>query len=128
VSRAVSDIVYELMASGDAFDIRDRVQAAVKSEVTHAVNILGKWDIAFRKDVPFIWLRLPAGWRASAFASACERAGISIRPADEFSLKNAPVPNAVRISLNNSVPKEQFTNALRTISELLDNPPAVGEG
>ena len=128
VSRAVSDIVYELMVSGDAFAIRDRVQEAVKAEVTHAVNILGKWDIAFRKDVPFIWLRLPTGWRASAFASACERAGISIRPADEFSLKDAAVPNAVRISLNNSVPKEQFTNALRKISELLDNPPVVGAG
>jgi len=128
VSRAVSDIVYELMKSGDAFAIRDRVQEVVKIQVTEAVNILGQWDISFRKDVPFVWLRLPTGWRASAFASACERKGISIRPADEFSLKDAAVPNAVRISLNNNVPKEQITDALKTISNLLENPPAVGEG
>ncbi len=128
VSRAVSDCVLELMKSGDAFSIRDRVQTAVNTEVSQAVNILGKWDIAFRKDVPFIWLRLPTGWRASAFASACERAGISIRPADEFSLKDAAVPNAIRISLNNNIPNDQFMSALRKISDLLDNPPAVGEG
>lgn len=128
VSRAVSDIVYELMQSGDANNIRDRVQAVVGKEVAQAVNILGQWDISFRRDVPFIWLKLPAGWRASAFAGACERSGISVRPADEFSLKDSAVPNAVRISLNNWVPKEQYVDALKTIATLLENPPAVGEG
>jgi DNA-binding transcriptional MocR family regulator len=128
VSRAVSDIVYQLMLSGAAFDIRERVQSVVALEVAQAVNLLGKWDISFRKDIPFIWLKLPPGWRASAFAGACERAGISVRPADEFSLKDSAVPNAVRISLNNSVPKDQYIEALTTMSRLLDNPPVVGEG
>jgi len=125
VSRLVSDTVYELMKSGAAFQVRDRVQARVADEVTQAVNILGHWDVSFRKDIPFLWIKLPTGWRASAFASACEREGIIVRAADEFALQNAAVPNAVRITLNTNVPRDAHYKALRKISELLNHPPVV---
>jgi DNA-binding transcriptional MocR family regulator len=128
VSRAVSDIAYALMKSGAADDIRGRVQIAVNDMVRETVNLLGQWDISYRKDIPFIWLRLPQGWRASAFGVACERAGISVRPADEFSIQGTAVPNAVRIALNNNLPEGVFIDSLKTISELLSNPPNVGEG
>ena len=128
VSRAVSDIAYELMKSGAAFDIRDRVQVAVSELVRDTVNLLGQWDISYRKDIPFVWLKLPQGWRASAFSTACERAGISVRPADEFSIQGEAVPNAVRIALNNNLPDMVFVDAIKTIAQLLDNPPAVSEG
>ena len=128
VSRAVSDTVYALMKSGAADKIRDRVQVTVNRLVMDAVNMLGQWDISYRKDIPFIWLKLPQGWRASAFAAACERAGIAVRPADEFAIQGAAIPKAVRIALNNNLPDVVFINAIKTIAELLNNPPAVGEG
>ena len=128
VSRAVSDIAFVLMKSGTAFDIRDRIQLAVNGLVRDTVDVLGAWDIAYRLDIPFVWLRLPQGWRASAFAAACERIGISVRPADEFSIQDTAVPNAVRIALNNNLADGVFVDSLRKIAELLDNPPAVGEG
>jgi DNA-binding transcriptional MocR family regulator len=128
VSRAVSDTAYVLLKSGAADNIRDRVLIEVNRLVQDTVNQLGQWDISYRKEIPFVWLRLPQGWRASAFTAACERANIAVRPADEFSIQGMAVPNAVRIALNNNVPSGVFDGAIKTIAELLNNPPAVGEG
>ena len=128
VSRAVSDTAYVLLKSGAADNIRDRVLIEVNRLVQDTVNQLGQWDISYRKEIPFVWLRLPQGWRASAFTAACERANIAVRPADEFSIQGMAVPNAVRIALNNNVPAGVFDGAIKTIAELLNNPPNVGEG
>gem|GEM_PF-1604870 len=123
LSRAVSDIVQELLQSGSALRIRQDVLKAVGKRVELSVNLLGKWDISWRRDVPFIWLRLPQGWRASSFTSACERHDILVRPADEFALNNMPVPRAVRVSVNCNVPLARYEAALRQIDNLLSHPP-----
>lgn len=128
ISRAVSDVVYALMKSGGADKIRNRVRMKTSEMVKDTVNQLGHWDISYREDIPFVWLRLPQGWRASGFCAACERAGISVRPADEFSIQGQAVPNAVRIALNNNLPDTVFMGAIKTIAKLLNNPPNVGEG
>ena len=89
---------------------------------------MGKWDISWRRDVPFIWLNLPRGWRASSFASACERENIVVRAADEFALNNMPTPHAVRISVNCNIPKEILGEAFTKIDRLLAHPPMDVEG
>lgn len=123
ISRAVSDIAHELLQSGSAMRIRQDVLKAVGKRVELSVNLLGKWDISWRRDVPFIWLQLPQGWRASSFTSACERHDILVRPADEFALNNMPVPRAVRVSVNCNVPLARYEAALRQIDNLLSHPP-----
>jgi len=123
VSRLVTDVAMELLTSGDAMDIRRKVMEVVNKRVEYTVNLLGKWDISWRRDVPFIWLRLPRGWRASSFAMACERESIIVRAADEFALNNMPTPHAVRISLNANIPLEAYGAALKTIDRLLSSPP-----
>ncbi|PIB25890.1 hypothetical protein BFP76_12895 [Amylibacter kogurei] len=123
VSRAVVDIVRELFVSGDAAAVRGAVLKLVQKNVQQTVNILGKWDVSWRKDVPFIWLSLPSGWRGSSFAAACERENIIVRAADEFALQNMPVPNGVRIAVNSNLPSQNYSDALAVINELLANPP-----
>jgi len=128
VSRAVVDIAEELLVSGDAANIRARVLERVNQRVEFTVNLMGKWDITWRRDVPFIWLRLPRGWRASSFASACERESIVVRAADEFALNNMPVPHAVRISVNCNIPQDLLGAALTKIDNLLSHPPMDMDG
>ena len=123
VSRAVVDIAEELLVSGQAADIRARVLERVNQRVEFTVNLMGRWDISWRRDVPFIWLKLPRGWRASSFASACERENIVVRAADEFALNNMPAPNAVRISVNCNIPQNLYGAALTKIDNLLAHPP-----
>ncbi len=84
---------------------------------------LGRYEIRWREDVPFFWLRLPRGWRASAFCLAAEAEGIKIRPAEDFADRDARAPHAVRIAINAQIPLSRFSEAMVTLRDLLDNPP-----
>ncbi len=128
VSRAVVDIVEALLVSGDAANIRARVLETVSERVEFTVNLMGKWDISWRRDVPFIWLRLPRGWRGSSFASACERENIVVRAADEFAMNNMPIPHAVRISVNCNIPIDTLGAAFKKIDAMLTHPPMDVDG
>ena len=119
----VLDICTELLNSGEAERLRRLTTAHTEELVKRAVNILGKWDIRWRKDVPFLWLRLPQGWRGSTFTAACAAEKIGIKSADEFALSDGQAPNAVRIGLNPQLSDADFERALRRISEMLENPP-----
>lgn len=117
------DLCTDLLNSGAVESGRAQIEADMKARVKTAVNILGKWDISWRPDAPFLWLRLPTGWRGSSFAVACEAKGIRIKPADEFALADGVAPNAVRVALNRMPNEAQCEAALRAINHLLENPP-----
>jgi len=119
----IMDLCAGLMQSGEAEDIRRKVQATTLHRVKDAVNVLGKWDIAWRPDVPFIWLKLPQGWRGSSFARACGDMGIQIKASDEFALPDGAAPNALRISLNPPFPRADDLAAFEKMSQLLAQPP-----
>ena len=123
MSQPVLDVANELLKSGQAASIRREVVKQLTAQIQVAVNALGRWDITWRPDAPFIWLRLPRGWRASSFAVACEKAGVRLKSADEFALPDGSAPNAVRLAINTCMPQEQFLTALETINGLLANPP-----
>ena len=119
----IMDLCTELFRSGEAEDVRKRVAQTTAQRVREAVNILGKWDLSWRTDVPFLWLRLPQGWRGSSFARACEAERIQIKAADEFALPDGSAPNAIRISLNMQNERPDILEAVARISELLAKPP-----
>ncbi|QIE44385.1 PLP-dependent aminotransferase family protein [Pseudohalocynthiibacter aestuariivivens] len=119
----VLDLCAELIRSGEAERIRDLVEREVAHRVQIAVNILGQWDIKWRTDVSFVWLRLPQGWRGSTFAMACEAEGLRIKPADEFAPPDGAAPHAVRLTLNAIAEQSALEDGLRRISALLSRPP-----
>ena len=123
VSRMVSDTAHELLKTGDAASIRSRIQARVADKVAQTVNQLGQWDITYRFDVPYVWLRLPKGWRAAGFATACERLDVMVRPSDEFTIEGMPVPHAVRISVNCNLSDDMLREALDKVNQILAEPP-----
>jgi len=119
----ILDLGAELIRSGEAARIRGLVLEADRHRVRLAVNALGGWDLEWREDVPYVWLRLPRGWRASTFARACESRRVLIKSADEFALEDDNAPSAVRIACNSTASEAQYQAALTEMGDLLANPP-----
>lgn len=122
IAQPMLDMCADLLSSGDAARIRSKVIDHTAERVRLAINRLGGWDVLWREDAPFLWLRLPQGWRASSFTVACARQGISIRPADEFALANCKAPNAVRLAVTTCVSEPRYLAALDDMNDLLANP------
>jgi DNA-binding transcriptional MocR family regulator len=123
LARPVADLCHDILTSGAARRIRRDVQAELAPRLRMVVNMLGAYDLSWQAGVPFVWLRLPKGWRASSFQSRAEAEGILIRPADLYALNHGRAPNAVRLALSGTVPRQNFEAALATLARLLANPP-----
>ncbi|WP_424967476.1 PLP-dependent aminotransferase family protein [Dinoroseobacter sp. S375] len=100
-------------------DLRKEVACYVRS----MVNKLGRFDLRWREDALFVWLSLPPGWRASAFARAAEAEGVQIRTAEDYADRNGRAPHAIRLAVNGGVSRKSFDNALERLRGLLDHPP-----
>lgn len=118
----VTDLVAALLMHPQLEEVLARTRAGVAEYVKVAVNTLGGYDLVWREDVPFVWLNLPDGWRASAFCRAAETRGVRVRAAEEFAARQAQSPHAVRMAINAGVSLESFEAAMGRLRELLDNP------
>ena len=128
VAQPILDLCHELITSGAAAEIRDRVLIETAKRTRLAVNALGAWDLRWREDAPFVYLKMPQGWRASRFAVACEKRDILIKSADEFSLPQCSAPNAVRLSVNTCASEAIFLKAMADMNDLLANPTSLVDG
>jgi len=122
LARPLADIVEVLLGDPRTFTLSEQIRAEVGRYIRVAVNQLGGFDLTWDEDVPFLWLRLPSGWRASVFVRKAEAEGVLIRSADEFAVRDARAPHAVRIAINAQMPIERFDEAMSILRKLLDNP------
>ena len=118
----ITDLCARLLVHPQLDLLTTKARMGTNAFVEIAVNILGGYDLHWRKDVPFLWLKLPEGWRAGAFCQAAEAVGVQIRPAEEFACRDARVPHAVRFAINAGVSLESFEAAIGRLRHLLDNP------
>jgi DNA-binding transcriptional MocR family regulator len=123
LAQPLAELVRILLSDPRMPELMAAVRAEMARYVRVAVNVLGAFDLTWNPDVPFVWLRLPSGWRAAAFTRAAEAHGVQIRSADEFALRDGRAPHAVRIAVNAHVPLKQFEEAMLRLRALLDNPP-----
>ena len=119
----MSDLCAKLLVHPRLPDLMDQAREGIGDYVRTAVNILGGYDLHWRKDVPFLWLHLPEGWRASAFVQAADAEGVRLRAAEEYACRDARAPHAVRFAVNAGVSLTVFENAMQRLRSLLDNPP-----
>jgi DNA-binding transcriptional MocR family regulator len=124
LARPVSDMCLSLLTSGAAKDLRSAVQDGFSDRLEGIVNVLGGYDLSWQPGLPFVWLRLPSGWRASVFARMAETEGVLLRSADEFALIHGRAPNAVRLAIPGNHSRAQIEGACRRLARLLDSPPA----
>lgn len=123
LSRPLAEMVEILLSDPATRDAARAVQAEVARYVRAAVNALGRYDLTWHENIPFFWLRLPTGWRAAAFCQAAEAEGLRIRSAEDFALRDARVPHAVRIAVNAQITIQSFEAAMDRLRRLLDDPP-----
>jgi DNA-binding transcriptional MocR family regulator len=124
LARPVSDLCLSLLQSGAAADLRAGVQAGFADRLEAIVNILGAYDLSWQPGLPFVWLRLPSGWRASMFVRMAEAEGVLLRSADEFALIHGRAPNAVRMAIPGNESAAQITAACHRLARLLASPPS----
>jgi DNA-binding transcriptional MocR family regulator len=117
------DLCAKLLTHPDIDTMAENTRQGFNVYVQSAVNILGGYDVTWRANVPYLWLRLPVGWRAGAFCQAAEAQGVQIRSAEEFVSRDARAPHAVRLAVNAGVSLESYEAAIMRLRHLLDNPP-----
>ena len=124
LARPVSELALDLLQSGAALEIRDRVLLELSERLQMMVNRLGAFDLAWQPRMPFAWLRLPQGWRASTFARMAEDQGVLVRPADEYAMIHGRAPNAVRLAVVGNIPRQQYDSGLAALGYMLPRPPS----
>lgn len=117
------DLCAKLLAHPQIDALTERTRQEFNKYVQSAVNILGAYDVVWRTDVPFLWVRLPVGWRAGAFCRAAEAQGVQVRSAEEFVCRDARAPHAVRLAVNAGVSLQSYEAAILRLRQLLDSPP-----
>jgi len=120
----LSTLCLDLFTTGAAQDIRRAAQAEITTRLALVVGRLQPYAPCWQPGVPFVWLRLPQGWRASSFARNAEEAGVLLRSADQYALINSRVPHAVRLALPCDVPLAALEAGLDSLARLLPNPPS----
>lgn len=119
----IIDLTAKLLNHPELPAIMDASREGVERYVKVAVNTLGGFDLQWRRDVPFVWLHLPQGWRASAFCQAAEKVGVQVRAAEEFAARDANAPHAIRMAVNAGVSLRSFEAAMERLRDLLEHPP-----
>jgi DNA-binding transcriptional MocR family regulator len=123
MGRPVTDLCHELFRNGAAEQIRSAVADGFAPRLQMVVNMLGAYDLSWQPGVPFVWLRLPKGWRASSFARMAEAEGVLLRSSDVYALTHGRAPNAVRLAIPGLVPLARLEGAVATLARLLASPP-----
>jgi DNA-binding transcriptional MocR family regulator len=124
LARPVSDLCLDLLSSGAAAGIRDRVRAGFAERLNVVVAALEGQDLSWQPGLPIAWLRLPHGWRDTSFTRIAMTEGVLVRAADEFSATHARVPNAVRLALPGGTSIDGLSKGMVTLVRLLKGPPS----
>jgi DNA-binding transcriptional MocR family regulator len=119
----ILDLTAALLTHPQLPVLTEQVRTGINQYVQAAANILGGYDLHWRENVPFVWLPLPEGWRATAFCQAAEAQGVQVRAGEEFACREARSPHAIRFAVNAGVKLEAFEAAMGRLRVLLDNPP-----
>lgn len=119
----LGDLTAKMLKDPRVMHASGQVKAQLGRYIQCCVNHLGGYDLTWHADVPYVWLRLPEGWRTSAFCQAAAARDIQIRPAEDYTGRDGRAPHAVRIAINAQVSLAHFERAMATLQNLLDTPP-----
>lgn len=116
------DLGLRLLASGAVarLEVVKREDAAARQRI--ALALLAGLHAHGTKTSYHLWLDLPAGWRAEAFAAAALRAGVAVTPAAAFAVGTAHAPQAVRLALA-APSSERLREGLEIVARLARHGP-----
>ncbi|MDC0737087.1 PLP-dependent aminotransferase family protein [Cognatishimia sp. SS12] len=123
VSSILTEAFARVMTDENLPRIIANVQGRINADLRFVVKQLGGYPIRWRSHVPLVWVELPVAWRAPAFTQAAKAAGVELKSADEFTLRDGRAVHAVRIAINGQIDQARFQQAVMVLRDLLDNPP-----
>ncbi|EWY39590.1 GntR family transcriptional regulator [Skermanella stibiiresistens SB22] len=127
--RAVSQMAPPLSAAvvarwirdGTAHRILDEIRREAAARQSLAAAVLPAGTFAAHPQGHHLWLSLPQGWSATAFATQARRFGLALVPDSAFAVAPATAPNpAVRLSLGAARDIDHLAPALERIASLMD--------
>ncbi|WP_346894672.1 PLP-dependent aminotransferase family protein [uncultured Roseibium sp.] len=122
ISFLLAELSSRLVLSGAAVDFRQKVLAEIAARYDLVRTYLPGYDLNAAADAPFFWLKLPAPWLAGNFKTAAAAAHVLIDDEDEFKPgRTGNVYHRVRIGISNPRTREETTQALGIIRQLLED-------
>jgi DNA-binding transcriptional MocR family regulator len=116
-----TNLATQWIFDGSAQQLFDGVKAEAQARHKLAGEVLAGRPEAAGEGL-HIWLQLPSYWTSSELARAAAAEGLSVTPAEVFSIL-ADAPNAIRISLGSVRDRKRLGAGLRRLSQLLARVP-----
>lgn len=118
----------ELVLSGLANDVRDRVRVELAARHQLVCRHLDGFEFASNPHLPYIWLKLPEQWSSASFVKAAEANGLRIDGEDEYKpVRSETQLHRVRIGISAIPEREKVEQGLSLLAGLLRHGAAAYE-
>ena len=112
------------IGDGTAEAVLDFIRSESRARQRVAAAILPSEAVTADPNGFHIWMRLPAGWTRSAFASQGRSAGLGVVASDPFCVAGVP-PEAVRVCLGGLATRAEVGRSLEVLAHALERGPAL---
>ncbi len=118
----VTALAAELVASGAAEAIRERVRAETSARSALAARLLGPSGLRTDPAVSFAYLPLEPDWTSEEFGAAAAAQGVLVPPASIYKVGRA-APDFARIALGGRTGRAQLEEGLQRLARILKEGP-----
>ncbi|MFN3612983.1 MAG: PLP-dependent aminotransferase family protein [Rubrimonas sp.] len=115
----------ELVLSGEADRIRDRVAAEIGARVALTRQALGDLGVVVHQAASFAMLPMPEPWTSAEFAVAAAARDVLVAPRAAYAVARAPAPDFIRIALGANVGRAELAEGLARLSDLIRRGPGA---
>lgn len=121
----LAETAARIVISGEAKSISGAVRGENEARLKIVKDIMKGLDFRSHRQAPFIWLKLPAPWRAGLFVSSARDMGILVDGDDEFQFSQDQTSlHRVRIAFSTPPSHEILRAALVRLRHLMDAGPS----
>ncbi len=118
----MAEVARRWIEDGTGAELAKRQMRAASTRLESAAEALSGQRLFHQPSGHFIWLELPAPWRAADFVAAAEARGVLIQPAESFAVGRQAAPHAVRIGIGaHNADDDTVTRGARILADILDS-------
>ncbi|MCP5368040.1 MAG: PLP-dependent aminotransferase family protein [Hyphomicrobiales bacterium] len=119
------EIAHRWITGDVAQEMTRRQRQETETRTALCARHLGPFHPRIRARAHFLWLDLPAPWRANDFQAEAEERGILLHTIEAFAVGRQPAPHAVRIGLGGAMNMDELERALVRLADQLRAPPGL---
>lgn len=119
----MAEIATRWVDDGTADALLDWQREQMAAYQAAARALLAGFEVAGPPGCPFLWLRLPAQWRAEAFVAEARAQNVAVTPAEPFVVGRDADPHCVRLCLGGARGLDQVTRGMKVLASLLRRDP-----